>query len=111
MIQTPLQASASRIVTSCDLRWKTPRSRASIANTNRMNPTHVHVWPDISTSLLCGALLAAPAQPAAEFRPWQGVDDRAGFDPCAPRLKDSVASLFELRGAVGVGINRERRAR
>src|SRR5882672_1993140 len=54
--------------------------------------------------------LAALAQPAAEFRPRPGIDDRAGFDPAAPRLKYAVASLFELRGAVSVGINREQRA-
>src|SRR6266540_5589501 len=75
-----------------------PRSRAALLH---------YLFKD-HNSLLRGALLAAPAQPAAEFRPWQGVDDRAGLDPSAPRLKDSVAGLFELCGAVGVGINRER---
>src|SRR5262245_53005407 len=77
----------------------------------RLRRRLLHLFLKDHYSLLRVAYLAALAQPATEFRPRPGVDDRAGFDPAAPRLKDSVAGLFELRGAVGVGINRERRAR
>jgi hypothetical protein len=40
---TPLQMRASRTETVCDLRWKTPRSMASMARTKALNPTQSQI--------------------------------------------------------------------
>src|SRR5581483_7374500 len=45
LIHTTLQIVASLTETVCALRWNTPKSSASIASTNRLNPTHIQIIP------------------------------------------------------------------
>src|SRR4030095_17235561 len=47
-IHTMLQVSASLTLTSCALRWNTPRSSATIPRTKTLNATHSQIEPIVS---------------------------------------------------------------
>src|SRR5215218_114153 len=89
VIQTPLQTVASRMETSWDLRWKTPRSSASMARTKTLKPTQSQ------REVSCMDL--SPL----EDRPWDAKSETHGTVRVSwwSRRRDQTVSWITDRGA------------
>src|ERR671932_20098 len=100
VIQTALQMPASFSDTICALRWKMPRSMASIARTKRLNPIHKRGVPILNVLLPKGA--CAPALLESRLTTYHEIvpERRRQQQASTPRIRRGIFPV-QGRGAPG----------
>lgn len=87
VIHKLVQVSASFILTTWDLRWNTPRSRASIPNTNALNAVH-----KIKESLIL--FIVFQITPNQKVIEWIWARNQSSILPCDLPVFQPFAFIF-----------------
>src|SRR5258706_1491289 len=116
--QSRLHAIASLKRTTCARRWKTPKSSASIASTNKLNATQkMSIHLRLRQTLPSAAIQVPEKEPSAQCRPKQQKEPQShgtknDFADSEKRTVDHCAACHPmqrihqqaLRGCIGSGV-------